>query len=158
MERLGLVRLVSVITIVLLVGACSGQDILGSYFRCRNEYEIEPSIFEALRMGNFSVRNPFIEVRHSRNSTRKCPLKPINFASTQCFGECFVKRAGFMNDNFTFNRDTIMRFMSRFVSKEIAEVVYDTCTENVIPTYCVTAFEVYQCIYENTSKKWDSRK
>ncbi|XP_053669567.1 uncharacterized protein LOC128719949 [Anopheles marshallii] len=136
MERLHLVRLLSVGTIVLLVRACSGQDILGSYFRCRNEFDIDSNIFEALRAGDFSVRNSLVE----------------------CFGECFVKRAGFMNDNFTFNRDTIMRFMSRFVSKEIAAGVYGTCTDNVTPTYCVTAFNVYQCIYENVSKKWDSRK
>ena len=30
----------------------NGQDILGSYFRCRNEFEIEPSVFESLRAGN----------------------------------------------------------------------------------------------------------
>uniref|UniRef100_A0A182JSY5 Uncharacterized protein n=1 Tax=Anopheles christyi TaxID=43041 RepID=A0A182JSY5_9DIPT len=76
-------------------------------------------------------------------------------AEELCFGECFVKRAGFMNDNFTFNRDTIMRFMNRFVTKEISEMVYKNCTDNVTPTYCVTAFDVYQCIYENAYKKWD---
>lgn len=43
----------------------NGQDILGSYFRCRNEFEIEPSVFESLRAGNFSVRNSLVEVRHS---------------------------------------------------------------------------------------------
>uniref|UniRef100_A0A6E8W7U5 Uncharacterized protein n=1 Tax=Anopheles coluzzii TaxID=1518534 RepID=A0A6E8W7U5_ANOCL len=96
----------------------------------------KPSVFESLRAGNFSVRNSLVE----------------------CFGECFVKRAGFMNDNFTFNRDTIMRFTNRFVSKEISEKVYNICTDNVTPTYCVTAFDVYQCIYENVYKSWDSRK
>ncbi|XP_053679070.1 uncharacterized protein LOC128729834 [Anopheles nili] len=110
-----------------LLRPCHAQDILGSYFRCRNEYDIEPSVFDALRAGDFSVRNSFVE----------------------CFGECFVKRAGFMNDNFTFNRDTILRFMNRFVSKENSEMAYGNCTGNVTPTYCVTAFNVYQCIYEH---------
>uniref|UniRef100_A0A182V759 Uncharacterized protein n=1 Tax=Anopheles merus TaxID=30066 RepID=A0A182V759_ANOME len=133
---MGRLDLVCLLAIVLLVHSCHGQDILGSYFRCRNEFEIEPSVFESLRAGNFSVRNSLVE----------------------CFGECFVKRAGFMNDNFTFNRDTIMRFTNRFVSKEISEKVYSICTDNVTPTYCVTAFDVYQCIYENVYKSWDSRK
>uniref|UniRef100_A0A182MYM8 Uncharacterized protein n=1 Tax=Anopheles dirus TaxID=7168 RepID=A0A182MYM8_9DIPT len=120
-----LLTVYTIVSIVLLVRPSLGQDVLGAFFRCRNEYDIEPSVFDALRAGNFSVRNSLVE----------------------CFGECFVKRAGFMNDNFTFNRDTILRFMYRFISsKETAEMVYRNCTDNVQPTYCVTAFEVYKCI------------
>uniref|UniRef100_A0AAG5DJR6 Uncharacterized protein n=1 Tax=Anopheles atroparvus TaxID=41427 RepID=A0AAG5DJR6_ANOAO len=99
-------------------------------------YDIEASVFDALRSGDFSVRNPFVE----------------------CFGECLVKRAGFMNDDYTFNRDTITRFTSRFVSRENSAVVYDRCTADVTPTVCATAFEVYQCIYEHIYAKWSTRK
>uniref|UniRef100_A0A182QPK0 Uncharacterized protein n=1 Tax=Anopheles farauti TaxID=69004 RepID=A0A182QPK0_9DIPT len=134
MARPNLVRLLTVsLTIasfvLLSVPSSHGQDILGAFFRCRNEFDIDSAVFDALRAGDFSVRSSLVE----------------------CFGECFVKRAGFMNDNFTFNRDTILRFMNRYgtASKEKAELVYRNCTENVIPTYCVTAFEVYQCIYDN---------
>ena len=85
---MGRLDLVCLLAIVLLVHSCvsivwsfvlklydgkafcfpslqNGQDILGSYFRCRNEFEIEPSVFESLRAGNFSVRNSLVEVRHS---------------------------------------------------------------------------------------------
>ncbi|KFB49724.1 odorant-binding protein AgamOBP27 [Anopheles sinensis] len=138
MARFSLLSVLSIAltTISLLAPICHGQDILGSYFRCRNEFDIEPSVFDALRVGNFSVRNSFVE----------------------CFGECFVKRAGFMNDDFTFNRDTITRFTNRFVSKENSELVYERCTADVTPTFCVTAFDVYQCIYEHIYEKWNTRK
>uniref|UniRef100_A0A182IZ39 Uncharacterized protein n=1 Tax=Anopheles atroparvus TaxID=41427 RepID=A0A182IZ39_ANOAO len=128
--------IVVVVVLSLLAPSCHGQDILGSYARCRNEFDIEASVFDALRSGDFSVRNPFVE----------------------CFGECLVKRAGFMNDDYTFNRDTITRFTSRFVSRENSAVVYDRCTADVTPTVCATAFEVYQCIYEHIYAKWSTRK
>ncbi|XP_050098757.1 general odorant-binding protein 56d-like [Anopheles aquasalis] len=113
-----------------------GQDVIGAYLRCRNEFDIEATVFDAVRAGDFSVRSPLVE----------------------CFGECLVKRAGFMNDDFTFNRDTIMRFTNRFVSKESSEEVFNRCTGNVVPTVCSTAFEVYQCIYEHVNQKWNEGK
>ncbi|XP_058065575.1 general odorant-binding protein 56d-like [Anopheles bellator] len=138
MARFDPVTLLALIAITcgVLLAPCRGQDILGSLFRCRNEFEIDPNVFESLRTGDFSVRNPTVE----------------------CFGECFVKRAGFMNDDFTFNRDTIIRYTGRFVSKEAAAEVYTRCTANVVPTLCVTAFEVYRCIYEHINQKWNTTK
>ncbi|XP_035785815.1 general odorant-binding protein 56d-like [Anopheles albimanus] len=135
-------KFVTLLLVVILIAgpallpACLGQDVIGAYLRCRNEFDIEPTVFDAVRAGDFSVRSPLVE----------------------CFGECLVKRAGFMNDDFTFNRDTIMRFTNRFVSKESSEEVFSRCTGNVVPTYCSTAFEVYQCIYEHVNQKWNEGK
>ncbi|EAL38694.2 AGAP012323-PA [Anopheles gambiae str. PEST] len=134
---MGRLDLVCLLAIVLLVHSC--VSIAWSFsWACTM---VKPFVFLLYRMD-----------RTSWDHTSGVAMKP------SCFGECFVKRAGFMNDNFTFNRDTIMRFTNRFVSKEISEKVYNICTDNVTPTYCVTAFDVYQCIYENVYKSWDSRK
>ncbi|XP_055598830.1 general odorant-binding protein 56d-like [Uranotaenia lowii] len=114
------------------LGQSRSQNILAAYNACRGEYGVDNETYNAIRSGDFSIRSPLIE----------------------CFGECIVKRAGFMNDDLSFNQDTIQKFVSRFIRPKYSAAVYEKCTKDVVPILCSTAFDVYQCIYENAVAKW----
>ncbi|XP_055529008.1 general odorant-binding protein 56d-like [Wyeomyia smithii] len=124
------------LVIVALSRTCLGQSLLNAYNGCRTEFNVDMDTYNALKNGDFSVRSPLIE----------------------CFGECLVKKAGFMNDDLSFNKDTIIKFVTRFIKKEDAEEVYQKCTSNVEPSLCTMAFDVYQCMYENSYAKWGTKK
>ncbi|XP_055626345.1 general odorant-binding protein 56d-like [Toxorhynchites rutilus septentrionalis] len=127
-------------TVVVLVLAivseqCMAQNLILAYNSCSSEFNVDMEAFNALKNGDFSNRTPLIE----------------------CFGDCIVKKAGFMREDLSFNKDTIVKFVARFIKPADAGTVYEKCTSNVTPTLCVTAYDVYQCIYENTYSKWGTR-
>ncbi|XP_053686165.1 general odorant-binding protein 56d-like [Sabethes cyaneus] len=124
------------LVLIALSQTCLGQNLLSVYNSCRSEFDVDMDTFNALKNGDFSIRSPLIE----------------------CFGECLVKKAGFMNNDLSFNKDTIIKFVSRFIKKQDAEAVYDKCTADVEPVICSMAFDVYQCAYENAYAKWGTKK
>lgn len=69
-----------------------------------------------------------------------------------------MRKSGFMNDDLSFNKDVIVKFVSRYIKPEDSESVYEMCTADVAPVLCAAAFDVYQCIYENAQAKWGTRR
>ncbi|XP_062563138.1 general odorant-binding protein 56d-like [Armigeres subalbatus] len=126
----------SVFVFSIVTNGCLGQNLLAAYNSCRSEFNVDMETFNAIKNGDFSIRTPFIE----------------------CFGDCLVKKAGFMNDDLSFNEDVIVKFMSRFIKPEDSKMAYDTCTADVTPILCTMAYEVYQCIYEKAYEKWGTRR
>ncbi|XP_029713500.1 general odorant-binding protein 56d [Aedes albopictus] len=136
-DSLNMFRLaLSILVVTLVTRECLGQNLLAAYNVCRTEYNVDMDTYNAIRNGDFSIRTPFIE----------------------CFGDCLVKKAGFMNDDLSFNKDVIVKFVSRFIKPEDSESVYNQCTADVAPVLCATAFDVYQCIYENALSKWGTKR
>ncbi|XP_039432611.1 general odorant-binding protein 56d-like [Culex pipiens pallens] len=127
---------VLVVLVAVLVKQCLGQNLLAAYNNCRAEYNADQETFNAIKNGDFSIRTPLVE----------------------CLGECVVKKVGFMNDDLSFNKDIIVKFVSRFLKPEHSEDIYTKCTQDVAPVLCATAYEVYQCVYENAVAKWGTRR
>ncbi|XP_058458885.1 general odorant-binding protein 56d-like [Malaya genurostris] len=113
-----------------------GQNLFNAFNACKSGFGVDMDTFNALKSGDFSVRSPLVE----------------------CFGECLVKKAGFMNEDLSFNKGTIVNFVKRFIKPAAAEEVYAKCTTDVEPALCTMAFDVYQCIYENAYAKWGTKK
>lgn len=106
-----------------------------------------------------SSRLYMIKQKSLGHKTRyKKKVSNIDIYYFQCLGECVVKKVGFMNDDLSFNKDIIVKFVSRFIKPEHSEDIYTKCTQDVAPVLCATAYEVYQCIYENAVDKWGTRR
>lgn len=135
-----------------------GQNLLAAYNSCRSEFNVDMETFNAIKNGDFSIRTPFIEVTFTYWIVPNPNPVSSMLIKFQCFGDCLVKKAGFMNDDLSFNEDVIVKFMSRFIKPEDSQLAYDTCTADVTPILCTMAYEVYQCIYEKAYEKWGTRR